>query len=106
MSYRFMRLILMFDLPMQTAEDRRNYTAFRRLLIKSGFIMLQESVYTKLMITPSVKESVLQMLKKSKPPKGMVCALEVTEKQFAKMDFIVGEQHSDVIDTDERLVIL
>lgn len=101
-----MRLILMFDLPMQTAEDRRNYTAFRRLLIKSGFIMLQESVYTKLMITPSVKESVLQMLKKSKPPKGMVCALEVTEKQFAKMDFIVGEQHSDVIDTDERLVIL
>lgn len=101
-----MRLILMFDLPMQTAEDRRNYTAFRRLLIKSGFIMLQESVYTKLMITPSVKESVLQLLKKSKPPKGMVCALEVTEKQFAKMDFIVGEQHSDVIDTDERLVIL
>lgn len=101
-----MRLILMFDLPMQTVEDRRNYTAFRRLLIKSGFIMLQESVYTKLMITPSVKESVLQLLKKSKPPKGMVCALEVTEKQFAKMDFIVGEQHSDVIDTDERLVIL
>lgn len=101
-----MRLILMFDLPVQTAEDRRNYTAFRRLLIKSGFIMLQESVYTKLMITPSVKESVLQMLKKNKPPKGMVCALEVTEKQFAKMDFIVGEQHSDVIDTDERLVIL
>lgn len=35
-----------------------------------------------------------------------MCALEVTEKQFAKMDFIVGEQHSDVIDTDERLVIL
>lgn len=54
-----MRLILMFDLPRQTAEDRRNYTVFRRLLIKSGFIMLQESVYTKLMITPSVKESVL-----------------------------------------------
>ena len=96
----------MFDLPMQTIEDRRNYTAFRRLLIKSGFIMLQESVYIKLMITPSVKESVLQMLKKNKPPKGMVCALEVTEKQFAKMDFIVGEQHSDVIQTDERLVIL
>lgn len=101
-----MRLILMFDLPMQTIEDRRNYTAFRRLLIKSGFIMLQESVYIKLMITPSVKESVLQLLKKNKPPKGMVCALEVTEKQFSKMDFIVGEQHSDVIDTDERLVIL
>lgn len=106
MSYRFMRLIVMFDLPTETSEDRHNYTVFRRQLIKSGFIMLQESVYTKLMITPSVKESIMQMLKKNKPPKGVVCALEVTEKQFSRMDYIVGELHSDVINSDERLVIL
>lgn len=48
----------------------------------------------------------MQMLKKNKPPKGVVCALEVTEKQFSRMDYIVGELHSDVIDSDERLVIL
>ena len=101
-----MRLIVMFDLPTETSEDIHNYTVFRRQLIKSGFIMLQESVYTKLMITPSVKESIMQVLKKNKPPKGVVCALEVTEKQFSRMDYIVGELHSDVIDSDERLVIL
>ena len=101
-----MRLIVMFDLPTETAEDRHNYAVFRRQLIKSGFIMLQESVYTKLMITPSVKESVMLMLRKNKPPKGLVCALEVTEKQFSRMDYIVGESHSDIIDTDERLVII
>ena len=101
-----MRLIVMFDLPTETAEDRNHYASFRRQLIKSGFIMMQESVYTKLMVTPSVKESVMQMLRKNKPPKGLVCALEVTEKQFSRMDFIVGEFHSDVICSDERLVIL
>ena len=56
--------------------------------------------------TQLVKESIMQMLKKNKPPKGVVCALEVTEKQFSRMDYIVGELHSDVIDSDERLVIL
>ena len=101
-----MRLIVMFDLPTETVEDRRNYTQFRKLLIKSGFIMLQESVYTKLMVTPSVKASLLQNLRKNKPPNGLVCALEVTEKQFAGMEYITGEYSSDVLDTDERLVIL
>ena len=101
-----MRLILMFDLPRQTAEDRRNYTAFRRLLIKSGFIMLQESVYTKLMTTPSVENSVKNLIRKNKPEKGIVQTLTVTEKQFSKMEFVVGEYHSDIIDSEERLVIL
>ena len=46
MSYRFMRIIVFFDLPTETALDRKNYTKFRKFLIKDGFIMLQYSVYT------------------------------------------------------------
>lgn len=106
MSYRFMRLIVMFDLPTVTAEDRRNYTQFRKTLIQNGFIMMQESVYTKLMVTPSAKQSLIQMLRKNKPPQGLVCALEVTEKQFAGMEYLVGQSQNDVIDTDERLLFL
>ena len=37
---------------------------------------------------------------------GLVQILTVTEKQFVKMDYVVGEYTSDVIDTEERLVIL
>ena len=32
--------------------------------------------------------------------------LTVTEKQYSKMDFIVGEIKSEVLNSDERLVIL
>ena len=48
MSYRYMRIMVFFDLPTLTAGNRREYAKFRKYLIKNGFIMLQESVYCKL----------------------------------------------------------
>ena len=69
MSYRYMRVIVFFDLPVETSLDRRNYSKFRKLLINEGFIMMQESVYTKLTLNNSVTESVRQKLLKNKPPK-------------------------------------
>ena len=105
-TFRFMRIIVFFDLPTETNEDKRNYRKFRKALIKDGFIMMQESVYTKLMTTPSVENSVKNMIHKNKPEKGIVQTLAVTEKQFSKMEFVVGEFKSDVIDSEERVVIL
>lgn len=43
-----MRILVFFDLPVTTGEERRAYTKFRKFLIKDGFLMLQESVYCKL----------------------------------------------------------
>ena len=33
-----MRVIVFFDLPTLSAEDRREYTKFRKFLIKGGFL--------------------------------------------------------------------
>lgn len=78
-----MRMIVFFDLPTKTAVDLKEYRKFRKVLITNGFVMMQESVYTKVLLNQSVKNSVLEMLKKNKPPQGLVQALTVTEKQFA-----------------------
>ena len=43
-AYRYMRVLLFFDLPTLTAEERKSATAFRKALLKDGFLMLQESV--------------------------------------------------------------
>ena len=32
--------------------------------------------------------------------------LTVTEKQFSKMEYLTGEFHSEVIDSDERMIVL
>lgn len=106
MSYRYMRILVMFDLPMDTSENVREYTRFRKYLIKNGFLMLQESIYSKLTLNTTVSDAMIKNIKKNKPPKGLVQILTLTEKQFSKMELIVGDYSPEVLDTDERLVIL
>lgn len=101
-----MRVIVFFDLPVDTAEDRRNYARFRRKLINNGFIMLQESVYCRMALNQNEAGSITSIVKRNKPPEGLVQILLVTEKQFSNMEFIVGEYETDVISDDRRLVIL
>lgn len=101
-----MRIIVMFDLPTETPLHRHNYGKFRRYLIKSGFMMLQESIYVKLALNQNMANSIVDSIKKNKPPEGLVQILSVTEKQFSKMEIITGEYSNDMVDTDERLLIL
>ncbi len=101
-----MRVIVFFDLPTETLEDRKNYRKFRRFLIKDGFMMLQESVYAKLALNSTQVSQIINEVKNSQPEKGSVQILSVTEKQFSKMEIISGKSNSNVVDTDERLLIL
>ena len=48
----------------------------------------------------------MESVRQNKPPEGLVLMLVVTEKQFARMEFVVGESHSEIIDSDERTVFL
>lgn len=106
MSYRYMRVILFFDLPTETLEDKREYRNFRKFLIKKGFLMMQESVYCKLALNQTVASAIVAAVKNNKPKDGLVQLLVVTEKQFAKMEYICGERTSSIIDSDDKLVIL
>lgn len=102
-----MRLIVFFDLPVGTALQRKNYRLFRKSLLKDGYIMMQQSVYCKMVIDGPSAESAAKRLKKNKPPQGLVQLLKVTEKQFASIKEITGSKiDSDAIDSMERLIIL
>ena len=101
-----MRIFVFFDLPVETSENRRDYRHFRKFLIKNGFVMLQESVYCRMALNQTIVNSNTQLIKKNRPPKGLVQVMNVTEKHFSRMEFITGKFTSDVLDSDERLVIL
>ncbi len=101
-----MRILVMFDLPVLSAAERKEYVRFRKYLIKSGFLMIQESIYCKLSPNSTLADAVIENVRKNKPEKGLVQVLRVTEKQYTKMEIIVGEGKSDVLSSDERLVIL
>ena len=93
MRYRFMRILVFFDLPTETSKDRKIYSRFRKFLIKEGFIMMQESVYSKLTLNNSITNSIRDKIEKNKPPKGIVQMLVITEKQFSSMEYIVRRKN-------------
>ena len=85
-----MRILVFFDLPIETSKDRKIYSRFRKFLIKEGFIMMQESVYSKLTLNNSITNAIRD---KKKPPKGIVQMLVITEKQFSSMEYIVRRKN-------------
>ena len=106
MTCRYMRVLVFFDLPMLSSEDRKAYTRFRKFLINDGYMMLQESVYCKLAMNQNAANALILRLKQNKPSAGLVQALVITEKQFANIELIIGDNSNDIIDTSERMVVL
>ncbi len=104
MNNKFMRLLIFFDLPVETSKDRKEYAKFHKFLIKSGFIMMQKSVYSKLVINNVTSEAVKTKVSDNLPPSGIVEMLEVTENQFSRIEYLVGDKQTLVEESMERLI--
>lgn len=106
MRYRVMRLMVMFDLPMDTTEDRRNYRHFRKALINEGFLMIQYSIYVRVGVTRQSAELMEKRIAMVTPVQGIVQTLMVTEKQYQAMNFLVGSPKEDLRNSAERTLII
>lgn len=106
MRDRIMRTILFFDLPNVYATDRRNYNEFRKYLLSEGFIMMQESVYSKIVLNSQQSKNLMIRIRKKAPKKGLIQVLTITEKQYSQIEYIIGKSNNKIIDTEDRLVIL
>lgn len=106
MRCRALRLMIMFDLPTLTAMDRRNYRQFRKKLLQDGFTMMQESIYTCILIDRQAANLLNNKISLYAPKKGLVQSLIVTEKQFASMNFLTGEKDTSEENTFERLTVI
>ena len=101
-----MRVLVFFDLPNVYSKDKRAYLLFRKYLINEGFIMLQESVYSKLILNSEQSNLLYERVKRNAPSKGLIEFLVITERQYVNIRFITGKEKSKIISSDERLVIL
>lgn len=99
-------MILMFDMPTETASERKAYRQFRKFLLSEGFIMHQFSVYSKLLLNNTANNAMIGRLKANNPKKGNITILTVTEKQFSRMLYLHGERDMSVANSDSRLVFL
>nr|WP_289038668.1 CRISPR-associated endonuclease Cas2 [uncultured Allobacillus sp.] len=86
----------MFDLPVETKKQVRVYTKFRKELIKQGFLMMQYSIYIKSCLNKEQAEGATKHVMRVLPKEGHVRSLIITEKQYEKMNILVGEEDENI----------
>ena len=107
MIFDFMRTIVFFDLPVETRKERKTYAVFRKWLLSGGYMMLQYSVYSKIFNNRDAAMKHMGQLRGNAPPSGSVRVMLVTEKQYARMDVIVGgrSRQETVVTVDPVLIL-
>lgn len=103
---RFMRLIVFFDLPTLTKQDRKNASRFRKFLINDGWIMLQLSVYSRICKGQDSINKHIKRIKSLIPKEGSVRMLTITEKQYASMEILVGSAKKEEEIGEKQLLLL
>jgi CRISPR-associated protein Cas2 len=101
-----MWVFALFDLPVVSREDRRNYTRFRNALLQDGFVMLQYSVYARYCKDEESAAIHKKRVRQALPPQGSVRILGVTDAQFGKMDAFVSRKRVDIEDEPEQMLLL
>ena len=99
-----MRLIVFFDLPTLTQKDLCEYRKFRGFLLANGFIMMQKSVYSKLVLNNNSTKLLRTQIERHVPPNGLIQIMQITEKQFADIEYLIGQPQTKVVDSTNRVV--
>lgn len=86
-----MRILILFDLPVTTAEARREATRFRKFLLNDGYHMLQYSVYARVCNGADAVEKHRARVKQHLPDNGAIRMLVITEKQYESIDILLGK---------------
>ena len=85
---KFMRMIVFFDLPVQTKTQRREATKFRNFLLKDGYHMLQ---YSRVCNGTDAVDKHRERLRDRLPKNGAIRMLVITEKQYESIEILLGE---------------
>jgi len=85
-GFKAMWVLVMFDLPVTRKTQRKAATGFRKFLLKTGFDMIQFSVYSR--PCPSDENATVHVdrVKSNLPPNGQVRILKFTDKQYGRME--------------------
>ena len=102
-AYRIMWLFVSFDLPTETKKDLYNYRQFRKKLEKDGFTMFQFSIYIRHCASRENAQVHIKRVKKSLPPYGKVCIMQLTDKQFGMIELFNGQKPEDKPDLPQQL---
>lgn len=102
---KFMRIIVMFDLPVVTDKERKIATKFRKFLLDDGYIMMQYSVYSRICKNNDDLTKHINRLKINTPKNGNIRLLQVTENQYNNIIMFSGTKKIEEDISIENLLI-
>ena len=103
---RYMWMIVFFDLPVGNKIERRTATRFRNFLKNDGYDMIQWSVYARPCRGEAGRKKHADRLTRSLPRKGSVRCLTITDRQYARMAFLVGAPTAREKASGQQLLLL
>ena len=102
---KFMRIIVMFDLPVITEKEKKIATKFRKFLLDDGYIMIQYSVYSRICKNNDDLNKHITRIKSNSPKNGNIRLIQITEKQYNNMIMFCGEKKIEEDVSIDNLII-
>lgn len=91
-EYRVMWILVFFDLPTETKQNRRDAALFRKQLLQDGFTMFQFSIYVRNCASRENADVHIKRVKNFVPDVGQVGILCITDRQFSDIQVIYGKK--------------
>ena len=85
-----MWVMVFFDLPTETKEQRKDAARFRNHLIKNGFTMFQYSIYIRHCSSKENAETHRKRVTQQMPGDGKICIMTITDRQFDEIKIYEG----------------
>lgn len=104
-AYQHMWIMVLFDLPTVTREERKAYTQFRDFLLDNSFIMSQYSVYLRHTSGRAQATPIIGRIKRSVPDEGRVDILQFTDRQYADIVSLRGRRRADSRENPDQLAL-
>ena len=102
-AYRVMWIFVLYDLPTETAAQRRVFAIFRKKVQKDGFQMFQFSIYIRHCPSKENAQVHIKRVKSFLPKEGKICIFLVTDQQFSLMELFYSGKQDQMPPTVQQL---
>jgi CRISPR-associated protein Cas2 len=92
-AFRIGWIMVMFDLPVLTQEEKKTAARFRHDLLDEGYLMIQWSIYARPCISDEQMDTHIARVTAMTPAAGNVRLMFLTDQQWGKSVTIVGKNY-------------
>lgn len=101
-----MMILIMFDLPRETIEERKAANQFQKKLVRLGFEMKQYSVYEREIRSTKNVESLINVISAQLPKEGSITLYQLPNEVSNKQIRILGSGEVKILSVGPKIIIL